>query len=375
MAISAMNPIDINTLQKIAPRLPAEMSVMLRGPTGIGKSQVVQAIAKTLKLPVIDVRGSTMDEAKVTGIPDFEAGKVLKKAMFLLPSWYIRACQEPVVLFLDEMNRANPQVLQAFFQVVLDRCLGNDSNGDPMPLHAETRVYAAINFGAEYDVQEMDPALVRRFWTVDVEPDHVQWCNWASGKRGMAQVLVDFIRQNPVHWRVDPAAGKVAPGQILPNPASWDRLAISLAHMGVDLDEAAGKKGDGTIYTVARGFVGIEAAISFVDYMEKYQNIITAEQLLDGKVEPAKLKKLKQADMSNLIEKLGRHCKDNTWNKTQVENVVAWFRNDIPGELQVMLYNTIISTNNLKNIAPFHSHIGTQIVDIITKAKDASKAK
>ena len=374
MALTSKNPIDINTLMKIAPRLPSEMSVMLRGPTGIGKSQVVQAIAKTLDLPVIDVRGSTMDEAKVTGIPDFEAGKAFKKAMFLLPSWYVRACQEPVVLFLDEMNRANPQVLQAFFQVVLDRCLGNDANGEPMPLHAQTRVFAATNFGAEYDVQEMDPALVRRFWTVDIEPDVNQWCAWATGT-GMASSLVDFIRQNPVHWRVDPAAGKVAPGQILPNPASWDRFAISMAHMGVDLDEAAGKKDEGTIYTVLRGFVGTEAAISFVSFLEKYQNNITVDMLLDGKVDASKLRKLKQADMSDLIEKVGLQCKEKQWSKSQVENLVNWFREYLPGELQVMLYNTIVSSNNLKNVIPFHSHVGSSVVDIITKAKDASTTR
>lgn len=371
MALTSKNPIDINTLQKIAPRLPAEMSIMLRGPTGIGKSQVVKAIAKSLGLPVIDVRGSTMDEAKVTGIPDFEAGKAFKKAMFLLPSWYVRACQEPVVLFLDEMNRANPQVLQAFFQVVLDRCLGNDTNGDPMPLHSETRVYAAINFGSEYDVQEMDPALVRRFWTVDIEPDHVQWCNWAAD-RGMSSVLIDFVRQNPVHWRVDPAAGKVAPGQILPNPASWDRFAISMNHMDVNLDEASGKKDEGIIYNVCRGFVGTEAAIAFVSFLEKYQNIITAEQLLNGEVEASKLKKLKQADMSALIEKLGRHCSENSWNNTQVNNLINWYRNNLPGELKVMLYNTLISTNKLENVRHVHKHIGLEIVDMINKAKSAS---
>lgn len=374
MAVSAKNPMDIVTLQKIAPRLPPEMAILLRGPTGIGKSQITQAIAKSLGLPVIDVRGSTMDESKVTGIPDFEAGKAFKKAMFLLPSWYVRACQEPVVLFLDEMNRANPQVLQAFFQVVLDRCLGNDANGEPLPLHTDTRVMAAVNFGSEYEVVEMDPALLRRFWTVDIEPDHLQWCDWAN-KAELASVLVDFIRQHPQHWRVDPGAGKVTPGQILPNPASWHRFNISVNHMGLNLDEIAGRKDDGTVYAVLRGFVGTEAAISFIDFMEKYQSIISAEDLLNGKVEAAKLKKLKQSEISALVEKVVLHCQKNTWTKSQVDNAVWWLKDILPGEQQMALYNGIISTNRMENIRPFHAPLGSMIVNIITEAKSKATKK
>ena len=374
MAVSAKNPMDISTLTKIAPRLPAEMAIMLRGPTGIGKSQVTQAIGKALNLPIIDVRGSTMDESKVTGIPDFEGGKALKQAMFLLPSWYVRACREPVLLFLDEMNRANPQVLQAFFQVVLDRCLGNDAQGEPMPLHPETRVFAAVNFGSEYDVIEMDPALLRRFWTVDIEPDHMQWCDWAS-KANLSSVLVDFIRQHPQHWRVDPGAGKVTPGQILPNPASWHRFNISTDHMGIPLDEAAGKKDDGTVYAVLRGFVGTEAAISFIDFMEKYQNIISAEDLINGKADEAKLRKLKQSEISQLVDKVVLHCEKNKWTKAQVDKVVWWLKEVLPGEQQMALYNGILNTKNMDNIRPFHAPLGNMIVDIINAAKSKATKK
>jgi hypothetical protein len=273
-----------------------------------------------------------------------------------------------VLLFLDEMNRSNPQVLQAFFQVVLDRCLGNDASGEPMPLHPETRVYAAVNFGSEYDVVEMDPALLRRFWTVDLDPDVKQWCDWAS-KAGKATVMIDFIAQHPQHWRVDPGNGKVTPGSVLPTPASWDRLDISLRHMGIDLDEHAGKKGDGTIYAVARGFVGNEASISFVDFLEKYQNIISAADLLDGIATEEKLRKLKQSDICQLVDKVIIHCAKNNWTKQQVERAVWWIKEVLPGEQQVAFYNGIIGTGNMHNVRPFHAPVGKMITDVINAAK------
>lgn len=374
MASTALNLMDIKTITRIAPALPAEMAVLLRGPTGIGKSHVVRQIAKRIQLPVIDVRGSTMDEAKVTGIPDFEAGKALKKAMFLLPSWYVRACQEPVLLFLDELNRSSPQVLQAFFQVILDRCLGNDANGDPMMLHPETRVYAAVNFGSEYEVVEMDPALLRRFWTVDIEPDVKVWLDWA-GDNGISSVLMDFIRQSPQHWRVDPGSGKVTPGAVLPGPASWHRMNDSCKAAGRDLDECAGSKDDGTVYAITRGFVGTEAAISFVDFLEKYQSIITADQLLGGEVDKAKLKKLKASEIAALTDKVVQHCKEHKWSKDQVDNLVAWFRS-LPGEHQMALYNGVLNTKDahMENIKAFHAPIGNDIVNIIKSAKEKSAA-
>ena len=81
---------DIKTAKTIAPKLPASIAVLFRGPTGVGKSAITNAIAKELGLPLIDVRGSTMDESKVTGIPDFEVSKEKGVATFVLPSWFVR---------------------------------------------------------------------------------------------------------------------------------------------------------------------------------------------------------------------------------------------------------------------------------------------
>ena len=121
---------------------------------------------------------------------------------------------------LDELNRSLPGVQQSFFQLVLDRELGNDKNGVPYRLHPDTRVIAAVNFGSEYDVNEMDPALLRRFWVADIEPTATDWIDWAIA-HDIDSVLVDFNRQNEMHLRVDPAS--VEPGTVCPNPASWHR--------------------------------------------------------------------------------------------------------------------------------------------------------
>ena len=138
---------DIKTFKNLAAKLPPKMAILMRGPTGVGKSHMGKALSDELALPFLDVRGSTMDESQVSGIPDFETSKELGVSTFCLPSWYVRACREPVVLMLDELNRSMPQVMQSFFQIVLDRELGNNAEGEAVRLHPETRVIAAVNHG------------------------------------------------------------------------------------------------------------------------------------------------------------------------------------------------------------------------------------
>ena len=65
---------DIKTIKSIVPNLPANIAVLMRGPTGVGKSHVARAFSEELGLPFIDVRGSTMDESDM-GIPDLEKSK------------------------------------------------------------------------------------------------------------------------------------------------------------------------------------------------------------------------------------------------------------------------------------------------------------
>ena len=353
---------DIKTLTKIAGNLPADMAVLMRGPTGIGKSHVGRAIAEEAKLPFIDVRGSTMSEGDVGGYPDIEGMKESGIMTFCMPSWFIRACKEPVVLMLDELNRSLPGVQQSFFQLVLDRELGNDKDGAPYKLHPDTRIVAAVNHGAEYDVNDMDPALLRRFWVCDLEPTVDDWLGWA-GENEIDPVLMDFIRQNPGHLRVDPTA--VEPGTVAPNPASWHRLNDSLVHMNMAPASLAGE-GHEVFYSVAGGFVGVEAAIAFTEFVKGYERVIRAEDVLEGKVLDGS--DLEASGVAAVIDRLAEHCKGNEWAVDQAENV-SKFAKSLTGEMMIQLWNKVSSTQNLANIQKLHKNIGQDVVKIVQASR------
>lgn len=356
---------NIKTLISLATKLPPHIAILMRGPTGIGKSHVARGIAANLELPFIDVRGSTMDESDM-GIPDLETSKEVGAYTKMLPSWYVRACKEPVVLMLDELNRSMPSVMQAFFQVVLDRELGNGPDGEAHRLHPETRVIAAVNHGTEYDVNDMDPALLRRFWVCDLQPKSEDWIDWAS-TNGIDNVMIEFIRQEPAHWRVDPSS--VEPGTVTPTPASWHRLDEALKYCGWDATNFAGKSTPDGFYSLALGLVGAEAAIAFTNFVKNYEMVITAEDVLNGEVTAEELKDQEAGDLNNVIDKLAEHCKENNWTMKQADRVAA-FGKGLGGELMVQLWNRISSSNNLPNIQKLHKKMGSEVVKAVQASRN-----
>ena len=355
---------DIKTFKNLAAQLPPHVAVLMRGPTGVGKSHMGKALAKELDLAFLDVRGSTMDESQVSGMPDFETSKTAGVATFCLPSWYVRACREPVVLMLDELNRSMPQVMQSFFQIVLDRELGNNVDGKPLRLHPDTRVIAAVNHGSEYDVNDMDPALLRRFWVVDLDPSVGDWIEWA-GENDIDPVTIDFVRQHPEHFRVDPAS--VDPGTVIPTPASWHRLDESLRHMGMAPTEVAGGRPDG-FYALATGFIGNEAAISYTDFVSRYERVISAEDVMAGKIKKKQAEDLSASEAMAVLDKLTNYCKDNTWSKKEAKHISAFVKAR-GGEQLVYFWNSITKTQCLENIQLLHGEIGQDVVRLVREAR------
>lgn len=359
---------DIATFTTVAPNLPAQIAILMRGPTGVGKSHLARQIADKHNLPFIDVRGSTMSEGDVGGYPDLEGMKESGVMTFCMPSWFMRACNEPVVLMLDELNRSLPGVQQSFFQLVLDRELGNDKNGVPYRLHPDTRVIAAVNHGSEYDVNEMDPALLRRFWVADIIPTSSDWVEWAK-ENNLDSVLIDFITQNPAHLRVDP--GSVEPGTVCPNPASWHRVNECLVHMNMAPSDVAGNETPSGLYALAMGMVGTEAAIAFTAFVKDYEIQITAEDVLNGGLKKKEISKIQISMLNNVIDKVADHSKENSWSNKQCKNVDAFSR-AISGEMMVVLWNKIAAGGNIENIQKMHKLLGQEVVKAVQASRNLS---
>ena len=127
--------IDFKTMLTVLPHVTdARFPVLIRGRHGIGKSQVVYQLAANAGLPVVERRASQMTEGDLVGLPSIDGNRT----SFNPPDWFKEACEEPSVLFLDEVDRATLEVRQGIFELTDSRKL----NGHH--LHPDTIVFAGI---------------------------------------------------------------------------------------------------------------------------------------------------------------------------------------------------------------------------------------
>ena len=362
---------NIKTFFNTVKHFPPSQAILMRGGTGIGKSQIARQIADYHNVPLIDVRGSTMSEGDTGGYPDIEAMKENGVMTFVMPSWFVRACREPVVLLLDELNRSLRGVQQSFFQLVLDREMGNDKDGNPYRLNPETRVIAAVNHGSEYDVNDMDPALLRRFYVADLECQVKDWLGWAKNNN-IHEIIMDFIAQYHEHLVVDPSS--VEPGQVIPTPASWHSFNNVLDYAKISLDDFAGSKSRPTkIFNIASGFLGQETSITFTEFVQKYNNTITPLNVIDEWSKyKEKIESLSSDKLNALISKIANHFADNEWTISQAENA-AKFAKIITHEMLIHFWSELTSTNNLPNIRKVHKFMANYVVEVVNTNKELLK--
>jgi len=263
------------------------------------------------------------------------------------------------VLFLDEVDRATPEVRQGIFELTDSRKLAG------FTLHPETLIFAAVNggeHGEQYQVGEMDPAELDRWTVFDVEPTVEDWLGWA--KDNVHEVIWDFINQNHQHLE---HSDDFEPNKVYPSRRSWDRLSECLSGASL-LDEG----GDlGVVYNLTNAFVGFEAAVSFRDFVENYERQVTVEDILDqGKID--KTASFGINDHSALVEKMEATAVFKArLTDGQTQNLADYFLT-LPSEVAMKLW-TVLGQGDIDNTVALHQATGTDgravsgyIVELLT---------
>ena len=329
--------VDFKTFVKLAPAVSAaKLPVLLRGRHGVGKSQVVYQLAAEMGLPVIERRASQMTEGDLVGLPSIDGNRTT----FNPPHWFKEACEEPSVLFLDEVDRATLEVRQGIFELTDSRKL----NGHH--LHPDTVVFAAINggeHGEQYQVNEMDPAELDRWSVWDIEPTVEDWLGW--GKENVDSLIWDFINQNRDHLE---HKGEIEPNKRYPSRRSWKRLNDVLDGAGL-LEEPSP-----SMFSLAQSFVGFEAAVSLNDFAQNYERVVTVEQLLNGERVDA-LAAFSLNEHCAMIEKVESEavCKEHLSDE-HVSSLSAYFVT-LPSEAAMKLWTVISTAGVQENVIKFHS--------------------
>lgn len=329
--------VDFKTFIKVTPYVTAvRKPVLVRGRHGVGKSQVVYQLAKGLGLPVVERRASQMTEGDLLGLPSTD-GNVTS---WNPPEWYKTACTHPVVLFLDEVDRATPEVRQGIFELTDSRKLAG------FTLHQDTLIFAAVNggeHGEQYQVGEMDPAELDRWTVFDVEPTTEDWLDWAGDV--VHPVIWNFINQNHTHLE---HKDDYEPNKVYPSRRSWHRLSECL-EAGSLLEEGANS---GIVFNLTNSFVGFEAAVAFKDFVDNYERQVTVEDILDdGKIElTADFGINEHAALITKMEQSGAFS--DKLEEAKVQNLANYYVT-LPSEVAMKLW-TLLGQGHQANSVALH---------------------
>ncbi|MBN2816414.1 MAG: AAA family ATPase [Campylobacterales bacterium] len=211
----------------------------LEGESGIGKTSIIEQYAKeremdciimgVASLDHIEFYGRTVATDVVVGVND-EKFTVFKKS---LPSWVARILENDknnreTLLFIDELNRAEPQNLQSLMNLILKKEFGADSIQLPNSLY----IVAAGNpvDDGEYLVESLDKAMLSRMAIVKVITTLESWKkNYAlkydkkHNRQKIHPLIITYLDDNPHDFVLASAEDDMSdPGM---DPRRWDMIS------------------------------------------------------------------------------------------------------------------------------------------------------
>ena len=263
--------IDGNLLLEILEETPASQNIMLMGKHGIGKSQILEKFYSEKGYKVVTLfLGQMSDPGDLIGIP--HKNEETGHTDFMPPYWF-PTDDTPVVLFLDELNRARPEVLQTIMDLALNRKLA----GKALP--AGSRIISAVNNGEEYQLTDLDPALVSRFNIYEFVPSVQDWLLWAN-KNGIDERITSYIAANPKALDNQASIEDLDNLEKTPDRRGWVRVSEIIT--GKETLKQSHK-------SMIAGIVGGVAANRFFEFLD-HNHLLTAKELLLGNYEKNRIK-------------------------------------------------------------------------------------
>jgi MoxR-like ATPase len=326
--------------------------VMLWGPPGVGKSQLVAATAAKLGIAVVDIRLAQMEPTDLRGIP-FRTGEAVTWAP---PALLPRAERDGArgILFLDEITSAVPTVTAAAYQLILDRRLGEYRVPEGWAILA-----AGNRHGDRGVTYQMPAPLANRFTHYEVDPDLDDWVRWAHGQSVDAR-LVAFLRFRPdLLFAFDPARQ----GAAFPSPRSWafaDRALRKFADAPALLAESL------------KACVGAAAGLAFRAYLQHVDKLPDPADVIAGKVarppDPVELQYALAASIVHHVARLPRPAQD-----AALEAALGFARAFPAREIGVMLVTDLarVVDRPLYDVPAFAAWAGT-VNDLLGYERGAS---
>lgn len=337
--------------------------IMLWGPPGVGKSEIVEQIARELNGRVWDLRLAQNDPTDIKGIPYYnkDSNKMSWADPDELPSAEETKDYGTCFLFMDEINSAPSATQASAYQLVLNRRVGKHYK-----VPDNVYIIAAGNREGDRGVTyKMPSPLANRFIHIEVRPDYETWEKWATKNRIHKDVVgyIGFAKQDLFDF--DPRNASRA----FATPRTWEFVSDCLQDSDTDTE---------TITDMVAGAVGEGIALKFMAHRKIAGQLPRPEEILNGKVSTLEIKEISAMysltialcyELQDIYRKVGNDSKAlDAWYK-QSDNFFKFMMENFTTELVVMGARTALTTyelpfipSKLKSFDEFHKRYGKYVV-------------
>lgn len=223
----------------------SKTNILIVGNPGVGKSQVIESM-RSPKCKVITMTGSSTIEEYVNGIP--QVNQATNTLEYVEQKWFKEmedfANENPdgmIILFLDEFNTADPQVLKTFLTILAERRIPTLNKTLP----ENVVIVAAMNPNDQNDTERLIRPMASRFMVLEAVSTMDTYRNFLEGKETNSAVnglvtdqenevtneqkfaLLDQITEE--EWNTYNELGDKSYHEI--NPRSFSALCRALAHV------------------------------------------------------------------------------------------------------------------------------------------------
>ena len=341
-----------------------KIPVCIWGPHGIGKTQLLKALAEELtaeeerspeeKWLFTNIAPAQFEEmGDLLGMPSIDPGKLDDpsddKTIMVPPDWTPQKVEEkrlddtgkngPGIFLIDDVNRADIRIINGIMQLLQDFEMASWKM--PEGWHM---VLTANPPGEDYIVREFDDAMMTRMMHIEMRYDENVWARWAEGQ-GIDPRGISFVLAYP---------------ELMTGKRTTPRTLVQFFEAIENISDLKDPENSELVNIIGRSCLEAETVAEFIQFVRNnWSMIIQPEEILNSKkfkeienrfdklVLPKKKKEVKRVDIANIITQrlVNRvYVTEEVINKKQRDNIVSYLKiKSMPLDMRVAagrdLYN------------------------------------